>query len=237
MTDNKPMSPTQKAWAEVRALDTGAQIKLGPNTADRYLTDPKRMAFFLSRYKFAAKMLRDCESLIDVGCGDGFGTLTFLADTKASVILGVDFDNDLIEHGQVIHREMQRLHPDKAKRIAFKHCDMLVDGPPGVFSGIASLDVIEHIEPARENDFINALSSCLNHDGIAIIGTPNLEARRYASKHSEIGHINNYDAERLRTSLGNHFRHVFLFSMNDEVVHTGFYPMAHYLFALCASKR
>jgi hypothetical protein len=30
---------------------------------------------------------------------------------------------------------------------------------------------------------------------------------------------------------------VFLFSMNDEVVHTGFYPMAHYLFAVCADRK
>ena len=27
------------------------------------------------------------------------------------------------------------------------------------------------------------------------------------------------------------------FSMNDEVVHTGFYPMAHYFFALCCGKK
>ena len=33
--------------------------------------------------------------------------------------------------------------------------------------------------------------------------------------------------------MTHHFRNVFIFSMNDEVVHTGFYPMAHYLFALC----
>ena len=26
----------------------------------------------------------------------------------------------------------------------------------------------------------------------------------------------------------------FTFGMNDEVVHTGFYPMAHYYFALCS---
>jgi hypothetical protein len=25
--------------------------------------------------------------------------------------------------------------------------------------------------------------------------------------------------------------------MNDEVVHTGFYPMAQYLFALCTERR
>jgi hypothetical protein len=28
-----------------------------------------------------------------------------------------------------------------------------------------------------------------------------------------------------------------MFSMNDEVVHTGFSPMAHYLFALCGQPR
>jgi len=25
--------------------------------------------------------------------------------------------------------------------------------------------------------------------------------------------------------------------MNDEVVHTGYYPMAHYLFALCVGRK
>ena len=34
-----------------------------------------------------------------------------------------------------------------------------------------------------------------------------------------------------------YFHDVFMFSMNDEVVHTGFHAMAHYLFALCVGKR
>ena len=37
--------------------------------------------------------------------------------------------------------------------------------------------------------------------------------------------------------LKNYFENVFLFSMNDEVVHTGFTPMAHYLFAVCCQKK
>jgi 2-polyprenyl-3-methyl-5-hydroxy-6-metoxy-1,4-benzoquinol methylase len=235
MTDEKSTSVTRKMWAEVRALDTGATITLGPNTVDRYLTDPKRIAFFLSRYKFVGKMLRDCKSIVDVGCGDGFGTLSFLADTKATKVLGVDFDEALIAHAQSIQRELARLHPDRASRIAFQWRDMLADGPPGTFSGLACLDVIEHIEPTREDDFIHALRNSLDSDGIALIGTPNLDARQYASPHSEIGHINNYDAERLRTSLGRAFRHVFMFSMNDEMVHTGFDRLAHYLIALCVN--
>mgnify|MGYP007028595943 CR=1 FL=1 len=36
---------------------------------------------------------------------------------------------------------------------------------------------------------------------------------------------------------GRFFDNVFLFSMNDEVVHTGFTPMAHYLFALCVGPK
>ena len=233
MTDNAKMSVTRKAWAEVRGLETGAMITLGPNTADRYLSDPKRIAFFLSRYKFAGKLLRDCKSIVDVGCGDGFGTLTFLSDTKALSVLGVDFDEVLVSHAQTLRQELARLHPDKGDRISFQSRDVLTDGPPGVFSGLACLDVIEHIEPAEEMTFINTLAKSLDKDGIAVIGTPNVEARRYASPQSEIGHINNYDANRLRSSLSTAFRHVFIFSMNDEIVHTGFDKLAHYLIALC----
>ncbi|VFM95981.1 MAG: hypothetical protein BECKG1743D_GA0114223_101368 [Candidatus Kentron sp. G] len=34
-----------------------------------------------------------------------------------------------------------------------------------------------------------------------------------------------------------HFSHVFLFAANDEVVHTGFMPMAHYYIAMGCRKR
>ena len=33
------------------------------------------------------------------------------------------------------------------------------------------------------------------------------------------------------------FHNVFIFSMNDEVVHTGYAPMAHYLLALGCTLR
>ncbi|CAA7613597.1 hypothetical protein MCP1_120075 [Candidatus Terasakiella magnetica] len=36
----------------------------------------------------------------------------------------------------------------------------------------------------------------------------------------------------LAASLSRHFRHVLMFSMNDEVVHTGHHKMAHYIFAV-----
>ena len=34
-----------------------------------------------------------------------------------------------------------------------------------------------------------------------------------------------------------YFDNMFLFSMNDGVVHTRFYPMAHYLIAVCTGLK
>ena len=41
----------------------------------------------------------------------------------------------------------------------------------------------------------------------------------------------------LKALFEQHFHNVLLFSMNDEMVHTGFAPMAHYLFVICTGKR
>jgi len=52
-----------------------------------------------------------------------------------------------------------------------------------------------------------------------------------------MGHINLYDQKRLYMLMSKFFHNVFIFHMNDEVVHTGFAPMTCYIFALCCNKR
>jgi hypothetical protein len=59
----------------------------------------------------------------------------------------------------------------------------------------------------------------------------------YASKYSKEGHVNCKDQPGLQALMEKFFRNVFIFSMNDEMVHTGYYPMAHYLMALCVGVR
>ena len=77
----------------------------------------------------------------------------------------------------------------------------------------------------------------LNPNGVCIVGSPNTTATPYASPVSLEGHINLKSAETMRATMSRRFENVFIFSMNDEVVHTGFSPMAHYLFALCSGVR
>ena len=64
------------------------------------------------------------------------------------------------------------------------------------------------------------------------MGTPNKTSETYASPASKIGHVNLFAWDRLKKAMEDRFHNVFLFSGNDEMVHTGFYPMAHYLIAV-----
>ena len=100
-----------------------------------------------------------------------------------------------------------------------------------------SLDVIEHIPQSDEDSFMTTVCANLGDAGLCLIGTPNITAAQYASPRSAVGHVNLFDAERLASLIGRYFEQVLTFGMNDEVVHTGFYPMCHYLFALGIVKR
>ena len=72
----------------------------------------------------------------------------------------------------------------------------------------------------------------LKSGGICIVGTPNITAFKYAKEFNKLQHINSKGHKSLRQQMERYFENVFMFSMNDEVVHTGYGPMAHYLFAM-----
>ena len=62
---------------------------------------------------------------------------------------------------------------------------------------------------------------------------PSLESQKYASPASKEGHVNCQTKSQLKETLEKYFTAVFVFSMNDEVIHTGYAPMSHYLMAIC----
>ena len=99
--------------------------------------------------------------------------------------------------------------------------------------GLVSIDVLEHIHHDEEEKFLTNTLSCLTDNAVAVFGTPAVYSQKHMAKRSKIGHINLFDEERLRNTLLSYFSYVFVFSMNDEMVHTGFPKMAHYYMALC----
>lgn len=227
------MSTTKDVWDQVAAMNIDFQIPLGPIYTEIALTDAKRLSFITSRYKFCCKMLSNSTKIVEVGCGECLGTMMLLADTEAD-ILAYDFDESQIKYAHnVIQPALARIRPGREKRVTFECRDFLTSDLQGVADGLLSIDVIEHIEPHLTDKFLDNCRNALTDKGVAIIGTPSEYAKAYASERSNMGHINLFTPDRFKETLRGHFSQVFLFSMNDEMLHTGFDKLAHYLMALC----
>ncbi len=179
--------------------------------------DPKRLAFVLARYRFASKMACAGKRVLELGCSEGIGA-PILAEL-ATKYTGIDMDGSAISAAKENFRK---------KKYRFLKDDFL-GKKYGVFDAVISMDVIEHIHKKFEPQFFSTVSKNLGNDGICIIGTPNITSEHYASPTSRLGHVNLYSSDRLKKTMQAVFHNVFIFSMNDETVHTGFAPMAHFL--------
>jgi 2-polyprenyl-3-methyl-5-hydroxy-6-metoxy-1,4-benzoquinol methylase len=215
------MSPKKtveaQLWSDAKKLHGDNRVVLGPYFSFQLLNTPRRILFAFSRHKFAAKLIGPGKRVLEVGCSEGLCTV-YLAEF-ASYCLGVDIDADAIAHArQTLSRP----------NLEFKEADIL-KGKVGDFDAVTNFDVIEHIYPENEKAFFEGMVANLAADGMCVIGTPNITSDQYASPQTRAGHINLYSAERLQASMNEYFKKVMIFSSNDEMIHTGFTPMAQYL--------
>ena len=230
MTDAAAKPGEAEVWDGVKAIIGDETITLGNHWSFNLRNDPKRFPFVLSRYKFAAKMvappgIEPRRSVIELGCSEGIGT-PILAE-GASRYHGVDMD------GPAIADANRNWATDTH---TFEQDDFL-GKTYGRFGGAVSLDVCEHIQPTSEHRYFDTVAANLNEEGIAVVGTPNATSDVYASPMSKAGHVNLFTGDRLADAMRRVFRNVFLFGLNDEVVHTGFTPMCHYLMAVGLNPR
>jgi len=223
--DQKTKEPQYQVCFDLKNKSGFARFGLMSNQV--WHDDPKRLVFLLSRYKFVAKMLSGKKNVLEIGCADGFGSR--LVVQEVGKLTMVDFDPAFIQDAR------DNMDPQ------WKYDCILLDPTetaiPGQYDAAYSLDVIEHIPKEREHIFLQNIVRSLTENGVLIIGTPSLESQKYASLPSQEGHVNCKSHKELKELLSAYFHTVFLFSMNDEVVHTGFYPMAHYLLAVCCGKK
>ena len=201
--------------------------KIGLMNSAVWHEDPKRLVFTLSRYKFVAKMLTGKNRVAEIGCGDGFGARIVKQEVGQLTI--TDYDSYFIKRFEDIASEEYPIS-------AVEH--NILEGPlDQKFDAIYSLDVLEHIPINHEDVFVKNIINSLGSNGIVILGMPSIESQTYASPASKEGHINCKTGKDLKFFLEKYFHNVLLFSMNDEVVHTGFEKMAHYLFVICCGVR
>lgn len=210
-------------------FDRGAPLlTLPPLFSSTLCSNPQWIGFSLARHKFVGKMFEGMNRILEVGCWEGMGSLVVSQYVKQ--VVSIDFYEPFILAAQ------QYVAPF-ADKVKFLGCDIL-DGAPelGAFDGAFSLDVLEHIDKEQEDLFVRNIASSLSTFGVLILGSPGLEAQVYAGEGSRRTHINCKTAVQLHVLCKRYFNNVFMFGMNDEVLHTGFGPLRHYNLAVCTAK-
>ena len=223
---SEPADKELELWRKYGATQKENSIMLGPHSSYEWNNSRRSLLFTAVRYKFAMKMIGNLyepneKTILDLGCSDGFGTY-YVAEYAKSV-LGVDFDEEAITYAKASF---------KGNRIEFRQENFL-GKKYGSFDGIVSF---EHIYPENEDKYMNTVLANLVETGVFVIGTPSLETQQYSKENITGAHVNVYKGERLYGMLKKYFYNVFLFTQNDEVVHTGHLRMTNYLIAVCSHK-
>lgn len=225
--DDMTSNDSKALWLGVQGALPEERVTLGRASSNAYRTDPKMIGFMASRYKYVSRMLEGVETALEVGCGDGFGAP--VVAQSVGRLFCADIDENTLDDNR---RRLAFL-----ENTSFEYFDFRLGPFSTMVEAVYCVDVLEHIFPEEEDVFLANLAASVVDGGIAVFGTPNQTAERYASENSRKGHVNLKDHKSLRALMKRHYHRVFLFSMNDEVIHTGYYPMAHYLWSLCVEPR
>jgi len=223
ISKQRTREPQYKFLPDIR--DKNGITPVGLMSNQVWHDDPRRLAFTLARYKFVSKMMSGRSHALEIGCADAFASRIVLQEVGK--LTALDFDPVFIAD---VKSRLDPRWPIDA------HVHDMVQGPfAGAFDGAYALDVLEHIKAEEEDRFLSNVNASLTKNAVAVYGMPSLESQTYASPGSKAGHINCKSGPQLKATLSRHFENVFIFSMNDEVVHTGYHPMAHYLLGLCTT--
>jgi 2-polyprenyl-3-methyl-5-hydroxy-6-metoxy-1,4-benzoquinol methylase len=210
-----------KCFSFFRNSEGGIKSMLNCVEEPSYMENPLGFFIRLARYKFASRFIKKTDEVIDVGCGNGLGTI-FLKSFSKNVI-GADIDKDLITHNKKSYN---------LKNLDFINFDIL-NPAPNKYDVVVSMDVIEHFNKKNTNTVIKNYAELTKNTGFAVIGTPSKSSSPYASKGRKDFHLYEFGPSEFKKALSRHFKQVFLFSMTDEVVSTSFPDLAWYLIALC----
>lgn len=204
------------------------EILLGAPTSYSMIYDPKHLGFVLARYKFCAKMLEGKERVLELGCGDGIG-LPMIAQV-AKHVYALDWEELPLES---IRRRLLKY----LKNVTLIRCNPVEEKININVDAAFSIDFIEHIDRKKETILMENIVRCLPQNGALITGTPNISAKKYASRYSAIQHINLKSMQSLRELMERYFENVFMFGMNDEIIHTGYAPMCHYIWSVATGLK
>jgi len=166
--------------------------EVGRVTPDEAPTAQFNMA--LARYEFARSYAKD-KVVLDLGCGDGYGT-AYLS-SAAKHVMGIDISRDAIDQA----REKYRRH-----NLAYEVMDCYsLTFPDEHFDLVCSFEVIEHVDSCDK--YLSEIRRVLKRNAVVLISTPNKDASAYSySEH----HLQHFSVTELQKLLERYFETVTL---------------------------
>ena len=161
--------------------------EVGRVTPDEAPTAQFNMA--LARYEFAKSYAKD-KIILDLGCGEGYGTAYLSSVAKHAT--GIDISRDAIEQAREKYSR-----PNLAYEVM--DCYSLAF-PDAHFDFVCSFEVIEHVDNCDK--YLSEIRRVLRRNGTVLISTPNKDASAYSySEH----HLQHFSAAELQELLGRYF--------------------------------
>lgn len=156
----------------------------------------------ISRYRFASRFIKSGYSIIDVGCGTGYGT--YELSTKAKKIVGVDISPEAIDYANenyYNHNLSYICHDSKQMNLEEK------------FELAVSFEVIEHIDSVEM--YLESIKKCLSPEGIFIVSTPNKKMYSDAiENYNNSYHVKEYYLDEFKGLLNGYFKHIIIYSQD-----------------------
>ncbi|MFH1586458.1 MAG: class I SAM-dependent methyltransferase [Candidatus Diapherotrites archaeon] len=151
----------------------------------------------LFAYEFVEGKISENSFVLEVGCGEGYGTS--LLSKKAKRIIGLDVDKDTIGHASRKYGSEKCIFKAYAgKRLPFDN---------NTFDFVISFQAIEHVQD--DLNFVSEIHRVLNKKGIFFVTTPNSVHRlKPGQKPWNRFHVREYSPSEFENLLKNRFSNV-----------------------------
>jgi len=196
-------------------------ITLPPEYAELLQTNTLMALIKLARYKFVARMLRKADDVLEVGSGTGLGAI-FLSQ-HVRTVTGLEIKPHDYEAACAVNQR---------ENVQFRLQSFYDYDREKKHDAVVALDVLEHFSEEDGRHFVSRMARHCRPDGVVIIGTPSIHSFPYQSKYSRAAHVKCYDQHELLALMESACARTIVFSMNDEVVHTGHPKLAWYYLCL-----
>jgi ubiquinone/menaquinone biosynthesis C-methylase UbiE len=149
----------------------------------------------LHRYAFA-RTLCENKNVLDIACGEGYGSNLLAA--SAGAVSGVDLDNDVV---------IAATQKYKRPNLAFKQGDATkIPFNDAVFDVVVSFETLEHHD--KHQEMIFEVKRVLRPGGILVISTPDKLIYSDRKKYANPFHVKELYKEQFRSLLKSYFHHV-----------------------------